>query len=106
MPAPASPPSTNGAASPSSTAATSSTSSPTRPSPGRSARSGYDDEGVKSQEWDLVKNGILVNYEAIRDQVHILGENASHGCCYADNWSSIQFQRMPNVSLRAGHDPA
>ena len=63
---------------------------------------GYDDEGVKTKQWDLVKDGILVNYQAIRDQVHILGETESHGCCYADSWSSIQFQRMPNVSLVPG----
>ena len=63
---------------------------------------GYDDEGVKTKEWDLVKDGILVNYQAIRDQAHIIGEKESHGCCYADSWSSIQFQRMPNTSLRPG----
>ena len=63
---------------------------------------GYDDEGVKTKQWDLIKDGILVNYQAIRDQVHILGETESHGCCYADCWSSVQFQRMPNVSLAAG----
>jgi TldD protein len=73
--------------------------------PGSLGAVGYDDEGVKAREWDLVRNGILVNYEAIRDQVHILGESASHGCCYADSWSSVQFQRMPNVSLRAGTKP-
>ncbi len=65
---------------------------------------GYDDEGVKCKKWDLVKDGILVNYQAIRDQVHILGEKESHGCCYADSWSSIQFQRMPNVSLAPGKE--
>jgi TldD protein len=65
---------------------------------------GYDDEGVKTKEWDLVKDGILVNYQAIRDQAHILGEKESHGCCYADSWSSIQFQRMPNVSLAPGKE--
>ena len=63
---------------------------------------GYDDEGVKTQRWDLIKDGILVNYQAIRDQVHILGQEASHGCCHADSWSSVQFQRMPNVSLEPG----
>ncbi|MFD1144251.1 TldD/PmbA family protein [Larkinella insperata] len=61
---------------------------------------GYDDEGVPSKEWDLIKDGILVNYQAIRDQVKILGGTESNGCCYADNWDSIQFQRMPNVSLK------
>jgi TldD protein len=72
--------------------------------PGSLGYVGYDDEGVKTKEWDLVKDGILVNYQAIRDQVNILGESESHGCCYADSWSSVQFQRMPNVSLRPGKD--
>ncbi|WP_036602712.1 TldD/PmbA family protein [Olivibacter sitiensis] len=63
---------------------------------------GYDDEGVKCKKWDLIKNGILVNFQAIRDQVHILGENQSHGCCYSQGWDDVQFQRMPNVSLQPG----
>ena len=63
---------------------------------------GYDDEGVKCKEWDLIKDGILVNYQAIRDQAKIIDEEESHGCCFADNWSSVQFQRMPNVSLKPG----
>jgi TldD protein len=66
---------------------------------------GYDDEGVKCKKWDLVKDGILVNYQAIRDQAHIIGETESHGCCYADSWSSVQFQRMANVSLAPGKTP-
>ena len=65
---------------------------------------GYDDEGVKTQRWDLIKDGVLVNYQAIRDQAHILGLEHSQGCCYADSWSSVQFQRMANVSLAAGKD--
>lgn len=63
---------------------------------------GYDDEGVQCGKWDLIKDGILVNYQTIRDQAHIIGLNASQGCCYADSWSSVQFQRMPNVSLQPG----
>lgn len=73
--------------------------------PGSLGAVGYDDEGVQCKRWDLVKEGVLVNYQAIRDQVHMLGEKESHGCCYADNWSSVQFQRMPNVSLAAGKTP-
>jgi TldD protein len=65
---------------------------------------GYDDEGVKTQRWDLIRDGILVNYQAIRDQAHILGLKESQGCCYADSWSSVQFQRMANVSLAPGKD--
>jgi TldD protein len=26
----------------------------------------------------------------------------SHGCSYAESWSDVQFQRMPNVSLLPG----
>lgn len=63
---------------------------------------GYDDEGVQTGRWDIIKEGILVNYQTIRDQAHILKLNASQGCCYADNWSSVQFQRMPNISLQPG----
>ncbi len=65
---------------------------------------GYDDEGVGCGKWDIIKDGILVNYQTIRDQAHILGLKASQGCCYADNWSSVQFQRMPNVSLQPGKE--
>jgi TldD protein len=70
--------------------------------PGSLGAVGYDDEGVKTQQWDLIRDGKLVNLEAIRDQAHILGLDASQGCCYADSWSSVQFQRMPNVSLQPG----
>ena len=66
---------------------------------------GYDDEGVQCGQWDIIKEGILVNYQTIRDQAHILNLKASQGCCYADNWNSVQFQRMPNVSLQPGKSP-
>jgi TldD protein len=65
---------------------------------------GYDDEGVKTKQWDIIKDGTLVNYQAIRDQAHIIGLNESQGCCYADNWSSVQFQRMANISLQPGKE--
>jgi len=70
--------------------------------PGSLGAVGYDDEGVGTKKWDIIKDGVLVNYQAIRDQAHIVGLNESQGCCYADNWSSVQFQRMPNVSLMPG----
>lgn len=65
---------------------------------------GYDDEGVGTRQWDVIKDGTLVNYQVIRDQAHILGLKESQGCCYADNWSSVQFQRMANISLQPGKD--
>nr|WP_314544661.1 TldD/PmbA family protein [uncultured Massilia sp.] len=70
--------------------------------PGSLGAVGYDDEGVPTKRWDIVKDGILVNYQVTRDQAHIIGEKESQGCSYADSWSNVQFQRMPNVSLQAG----
>lgn len=70
--------------------------------PGSLGAVGYDDEGVKTKKWDLVREGVLTNYQAIRDQVHMIDQNESHGCCYAQSWNDVQFQRMPNVSLEPG----
>ena len=73
--------------------------------PGTLGAIGFDDEGVRTKRWDLVKDGILVNYQAIRDQAHIIGEAESQGCCYAQSWADVQFQRMANVSLSPGKNP-
>ena len=73
--------------------------------PGSLGAVGYDDEGVKCGEWELVKEGVLVNFQAIRDQAHILGLQHSQGCCYSQSWADVQFQRMPNVSLMPGKSP-
>ena len=73
--------------------------------PGSLGGVGYDDEGVPTKRWDLVKDGVLVNYQKIRDQAHIVGQKESDGCCYADSWSSVQFQRMANVNLAPGTKP-
>ena len=61
---------------------------------------GWDDEGVKTKEWTLIDQGKLIDYEKIRDQAYIVGQDASDGCCYSQSWRDVQFQRMPNVSLR------
>ncbi len=70
--------------------------------PGSLGAVGYDDEGVKTKRWDLIKEGMLVNYEKIRDQAGIVGQTESDGCCYSQSWADVQFQRMPNVSLQPG----
>ncbi|GAB3239781.1 TldD/PmbA family protein [Hymenobacter seoulensis] len=70
--------------------------------PGSLGAVGYDDEGVPAKEWNLIEQGKLVDYQKTRDQAHIMGQSESDGCCYADSWSTVQFQRMPNVSLKPG----
>ena len=62
----------------------------------------YDDDGVKTTKFPIIEKGIFRHYQTIRDQVHLIGEKQSRGCCYADDWSSVPFQRMPNVWLEPG----
>jgi TldD protein len=63
---------------------------------------GYDDDGVKTTKFPIIEKGIFTHYQTIRDQAHLIGEKESRGCCYADNWGSVPFQRMPNVWLEPG----
>lgn len=74
-----------------------------RAQPDSLSRAAWDDEGVVPDSWLLVKNGIFNDYQTVRDQAPAIaalnGVNKSHGCSFADSWSSVQFQRMPNVSL-------
>ena len=68
---------------------------------------GYDDDGVKPDDFDIIKNGIFWDYQTTREQAEWLRpwyeKNnmpvRSHGCSYAQSWSDVAFQRMPNVSI-------
>jgi TldD protein len=68
------------------------------------ATTAYDDDGVKTTKFPIVSKGVFVGYQTIRDQAHLIGEKESRGCCYADSWASVPFQRMPNVSMEPGKD--
>lgn len=67
--------------------------------PGGLATCAWDDDGIKTQKWDLVKDGVLVSYQTTREQAAWIGESASRGTSYAQDHKSVAFQRMPNVSL-------
>jgi TldD protein len=77
-----------------------------RTQPDSLARVAWDDEGVPADEWLLVERGIFKDYQTTREQAawikNLTGVDRSHGCSFADSWSSVQFQRMPNVSLLPG----
>jgi TldD protein len=63
---------------------------------------GYDDDGVKTSQFTIIDRGIFKTYQTTREQAHLLGEKESHGCCQADSWATVPFQRMPNVWLKPG----
>jgi TldD protein len=60
---------------------------------------GYDDEGVASQQWDLVRDGVLVGYQLNRQMALKQGFGRSNGCAYAESGAQVPLQRMPNISL-------
>jgi TldD protein len=66
------------------------------------ATRGFDDDGVKTTEWDIIKDGKFVGYQTTREMAKFIGESASNGCAYADSWDHFPIQRMPNVSLMPG----
>jgi TldD protein len=65
---------------------------------------GYDDEGVACQEFDLVRDGVLVGYQLNRQMAAESGLPRSNGCAFADSPAHLPLQRMANVSLRAAPD--
>jgi TldD protein len=71
---------------------------------------GFDAEGVAAQQFDIVRDGVLVGYQLNRQMAHAnrLGaavdgnpdSGRSNGCAFADSPGHIPLQRMPNVSLQ------
>jgi TldD protein len=61
---------------------------------------GYDDDGVATSQWDLVRDGTLVGYQTDRVFARRLGLERSAGCAFADSPHHVPIQRMANVSLQ------
>jgi TldD protein len=63
---------------------------------------GFDDEGVQTQRWDIVKGGVLVAYQLDRRIAQLKGLHGSrsNGCAFADSPGHVPIQRMANVSLQ------
>jgi TldD protein len=72
------------------------------------ATTGWDDEGVQTQSWDIVRDGVLVGYQLDRrmaaQNAQVLGTSRSNGCAFADSPLKVPVQRMANVSLQPAAD--
>ncbi|HYD51843.1 MAG TPA: TldD/PmbA family protein [Gemmatimonadaceae bacterium] len=70
---------------------------------GSLARVAWDDEGVPADDWTIIEKGIFKDYQTTREQAAwiapLTGVQRSHGCSFAQSWSDVPFQRMPNISL-------
>ncbi len=95
--------------------------------PGGLATVGYDDDGVRSQRWPVVQDGIFVGYQTSRDVAHFETEALSaaatgraeaagrggapresgpaprsRGCSRAEGPSHVPIVRISNLSLLPG----
>ncbi len=69
--------------------------------PGGLGTFGYDDEGVKAQRVQLVKEGLFVGYQTSRETASDFGWRSSGGM-RADGWNHIPLIRMTNINLEPG----
>ncbi len=67
--------------------------------PGGLATTGYDDEGVECQRWDIIKDGIFVDYSSSREVAPLIGEKRSRGSARADGYYNMPINRIPNLCL-------
>ena len=63
---------------------------------------GFDDDGVKTQKWPLIRDGVLVGLTTNRETAHLMGEKESRGCTFGTSWRDYPFLRMPNVHVEPG----
>ncbi|MCA9683330.1 MAG: TldD/PmbA family protein [Myxococcales bacterium] len=77
-----------------------------RTQPGGLATCAWDDDGVATERWQLIEKGKLVDWQTTREQAAWIrdktGDQDGHACSYADSYSTVAFQRMPNISLQPG----
>ncbi len=70
--------------------------------PGGLGTYGYDDEGVKAQRVDLVRDGVLAGFQSSRETAAAAGADRSNGTMRAEGWENFPLIRMPNVNLLPG----
>ncbi len=66
------------------------------------AATGYDDDGVACQLWDIVREGIFVGYCTNREVAPKISESRSRGSNRADGWANIPMVRIANIGLEPG----
>ncbi|HXF47987.1 MAG TPA: TldD/PmbA family protein [Verrucomicrobiae bacterium] len=69
--------------------------------PGGLGTFGYDDEGVRAQRADIIREGLFVGYLTSRETAPIIGAS-SNGTMRADGWNRIPLIRMTNINLLPG----
>lgn len=63
------------------------------------ATRGYDDEGVATQQWHIIQDGVLAGYLMSRETAAMIGMARSNGAVRADGYANVPMIRMTNISL-------
>lgn len=66
------------------------------------AATGYDDDGVVCQKWDVVRDGIFVGYCTNREVAPKIGDVRSRGSNRAESWGAVPIVRIANIGLEPG----
>ena len=66
------------------------------------AATGYDDDGVTCQRWDIIREGVFVGYCTNREVAPKIGQPRSRGSNRADSWGSVPIVRIANIGLQPG----
>lgn len=66
------------------------------------AATGYDDDGVACQKWDIVRDGLFVGYCTNREVAPKIGAARSRGSNHADSWGTVPIVRIANIGLEPG----
>lgn len=64
---------------------------------------GWDDDGVPSRRFDLVRRGVLVGVQSSRASAARAGLDAPGSSSRAEGWYAPPMDRITNVSLEPGH---
>jgi TldD protein len=83
-----------------------------RSEPGAAATTKWDDEGVAPDDFTLVKEGVLVDFQTTRESAGWLEDSYtktgrpvhSHGCANAPSAVDAPMQHTPNLVLAPGHE--
>ncbi|MCX7412233.1 MAG: TldD/PmbA family protein [Planctomycetia bacterium] len=72
------------------------------------ATTAFDDDGVETagKEFPIIERGVFRNFQTALGQAALIGRAGSNACAYADGFAAFPLQRMPNISLQPGPDPA
>jgi TldD protein len=70
--------------------------------PGGLDTRGWDDDGVPSNTWHVVEDGIFRGYHTSREWAGAVGEKQSRGCNRAEGFYNPPIIRITNLSLMPG----